>query len=81
MAAPFRKHVKDKNVLDGGGGGGLTFNDVAQALSVEQVLQPGHFLLQLSHQSVVGVLVDDSIAADLLRTVSVPALAKRKRRG
>lgn len=75
---PFKKRVKDNNVL--GVGGGLTLNDVTQALSVEQVLQAGNFLLQLTHQSVVGVLVDDSVAADLLGTVSVPAFAKRNRK-
>lgn len=43
----FKKRVKENNVLDMGGG--LTFNDVTQTLSVKQVLQPGHFLLQLAH--------------------------------
>lgn len=78
MGGTFTKHVK--NVLNGVGS--LTFNDVAQALSIEQVFQARHFLLQLAHQSVVGVLIDDGIAADLLCTVSIPAFAKtnRKRR-
>lgn len=50
----------------------LTVGDVAQTLGVEQVPQPRHLVLQLSDQLVVGVLVDDSVAADLLGPVGVP---------
>lgn len=49
-----------------------TVNDVPKALGVEQVPQPRHLVLQLADQFVVGVLVDDSVAADLLGTVSIP---------
>lgn len=55
---------------------GLTFDDVTQALRVQEVLQTGHLLLQLTHQTVVGVLVDDGVAADLLGAVCVPACAR-----
>lgn len=49
-----------------------TVNDVPEALGVEQVTQTSHLILQLPDELVVGVLIDDSIAADLLGTVSVP---------
>lgn len=49
-----------------------TVNDVPEALGVEKVTQTCHLVLQLPDELVVGVLVDDSIAADLLGTVSVP---------
>jgi len=49
----------------------LTLDDVPQALRVQQLLQAGHLLLQLPHQPVVGVFVDDGVAADLLGSVSV----------
>lgn len=49
-----------------------TVNDVPEALGIEKVTQPCHLVLQLPDEFVVGVLVDDSIAADLLGTVSVP---------
>lgn len=50
----------------------LTLYDVSQALCKQQVLEPSHLLLQLAHQTVVRVLVDDSVAADLFGTVSIP---------
>lgn len=56
--------------------GPLTVNDVTQALGEEEVFQAGHLLLQLAHQSVVGILVDHSVAADLLGAVCVPAGAR-----
>lgn len=49
-----------------------TVNDVPKALGIEQVPQTCHLILELADQFVVGVLVDDGIAADLLGTVSVP---------
>lgn len=51
----------------------LTLDDVSQALGVQQVFEASHLLLQLTHQAVVGVLVDHSIAADLFGAVGVPA--------
>lgn len=51
----------------------LTLNDVPEALGVEEVLQPRHLLFEFAHQPVVGVLVDDGVAADLLGPISVPA--------
>lgn len=50
----------------------LTVGDVPEALGVQQVPQPGHLVLQLSDQLVVGVLVDDGVAADLLGPVGIP---------
>lgn len=50
----------------------LTVNNVPKALGIEEVTQARHLVLQLSDELVVGVLIDDSIAADLLGTVSVP---------
>lgn len=49
-----------------------TVNDVPKALGVEKVTQTCHLVLQLPDELVVGVLIDDSIAADLLGTVSIP---------
>lgn len=48
-----------------------TVNDVPKPLGIEKVTQAGHLILQLPDQLVVGVLVDDSIAADLLSTISI----------
>lgn len=50
----------------------LTLYDVSQALCIQQVFQASHLLLQLTHQTVVGVLVDHSVTADLFGTISVP---------
>lgn len=49
----------------------LTVQDVSQALSAEQLLQSGHFVLQLTHQLIVGILIDNSVAFDVLGSVSV----------
>lgn len=51
----------------------LTVQDVAQSLGAEQVLQSRHFVLQVSYQLVVGVLVDDSVTLDVFSPVSVTA--------
>lgn len=56
----------------------LTLNDVPQALRIQEVLQARHFLLQLTHQPVVGVFIDDSITADLFGAVSVPVRGESK---
>lgn len=48
-----------------------TVNDVPEPLGIEKVTQAGHLVLQLPDQLVVGVLVDDSIAADLLGAVGI----------
>lgn len=53
-----------------------TVNDVSKALGVEKVTQACHLILQLPDELVVGVLINDSIAADLLCTVSVPRKAQ-----
>lgn len=50
----------------------LTLRDVAQALGVEQVAQAGHLVLEFTDELVIGVLVDDGVAADLLGPVGVP---------
>lgn len=55
----------------------LTVQDVSQALGSEQLLQTGHFVLQVTHQLVVGILVDDGVALDVLGSVSVA----RKKKG
>lgn len=49
----------------------LTVQDVSKALSTEQLLQTSHFILQVTHQLVVGVLVDDGVALDVLGSVGV----------
>lgn len=49
----------------------LTVQDVSQALGTEQFLQSGHFILQLTHQLIVGILIDDSITFDVLGSVSI----------
>ena len=49
----------------------LTVQDVSQALGTKQFLQSRHFILQVTHQLVVGILIDDSIAFDVLSTVGV----------
>lgn len=48
-----------------------TVNDVPEPLGIEKVTQAGHLVLQLPDKLVVGVLVDDSIAADLLGAVGI----------
>lgn len=50
----------------------LTLYDVSQALRKQQVFQASHLLLQLTHQTVVGVLVDHGVTADLFGAISVP---------
>ena len=50
----------------------LTIQDIAQALGTEQVFQAADLVLQLAHEFVVGVLVDDGVALDLLGTVCIP---------
>lgn len=57
-------------------GATLTLYDVSQTLSHQQVSEAGHFLLQLTHQTVAGVLVDHSVTADLFSTISVPGRTK-----
>lgn len=54
----------------------LTLYDVSQALCIQQVFEASHLLLQLTHQTVVGVLVDNSVTADLFGTISVTAGTK-----
>lgn len=49
----------------------LTVKDVSQALCTKQFLQSGHFILQFTHQLIVGILIDDSIAFDVLGSVSI----------
>ena len=63
--APEQRAPSKKGVV-------LTLNDVPQALGQQQVSEPRHLVLQLPHQPVVGVLVDHSVAADLLGPVRVP---------
>lgn len=57
----------------------LTVQDVAKALGTEQLLQTSHFFLQVTHQLVVGILIDDSIAFDVLSSVSVAKKTKNKK--
>lgn len=57
----------------------LTVGDVPETLGVQQVPQPGHLVLQLADQLVVGVLVDDRVAADLLGPVGIPGQQKERR--
>lgn len=49
----------------------LTVQDVSQALGTEQLLQSSDFILQVTHQLVVGILIDDSIAFNVLSSVGV----------
>lgn len=49
-----------------------TINDVPEALGIEKVTQACNLILQLPDKLVVGVLINDGIAADLLCTVSIP---------
>ncbi len=49
----------------------LTVQDVSQALGTEQFLQSSHFILQVTHQLIVGILIDDSIAFDVLSSVGI----------
>lgn len=49
----------------------LTVQNVSKALGTEQLLQTSHFVLQVTHQLVVGILVDDGVALDVLGSVSV----------
>ena len=50
----------------------LTLDDVSQALCIQQVSEASNLLLQLAHQTVVGVLVDHGVTADLFGAISVP---------
>lgn len=54
----------------------LTLYDVSQALCIQQVLEASHLLFQLTHQTVVGVLVDHGVAADLFGTIGIPGGTK-----
>ena len=54
----------------------LTINDVTQALGEEEIFQTRHLLLQLADQSVVGILVDDGVAANLFGAVCVPVCVR-----
>lgn len=54
----------------------LTLDYVSQPLCVQQVFETCHFLFQLTHQAVVGVLIDHSVATDLFGTVSIPKWTK-----
>lgn len=56
----------------------LTIQDVSKALGTEQLLQTSHFVLQVTHQLVVGILVDDGVALDVLGSVSI---ARKNRSG
>jgi len=49
----------------------LTVQDVSQTLGMEKFLQSSHFILQVTHQLIVGILIDDSIAFDVLSSVSI----------
>lgn len=49
----------------------LTVQNVSEALRAEQLLQTSHFILQVTHQLIVGILVDDSVAFDVLSPVGV----------
>lgn len=55
----------------GGAVSRLTVQDVPEALGTEQLLQPRHLVLQLPYQFGIGVLVDDSVALDLLGSVRI----------
>lgn len=54
----------------------LTLNDVSQTLRIQQVFKASHFFFELAHQAVVGVLIDNSVAADLFGTVGVPEVTE-----
>lgn len=62
----FAKYVRNLKRVE------LTLDDVTQALRIQEVLQPRHLVLQLTHQSVVGIFVYDGVTADLFGTVSIP---------
>lgn len=49
----------------------LTVQDVPKALSTEQFLQSSNLILQVAHQLIIGILIDDSIAFDVLGSVSI----------
>lgn len=51
----------------------LTVNNISQPLGTQEILEPCHLLLQLPHQLGVGILIDDSIAFNLLCTISISA--------
>ena len=59
------------------GPAGLTVQDVSQALGAEQVLQSSHLILQVTHQLVVGVLVDHRVTLDVLGAVRVAVEEQR----
>ncbi len=50
----------------------LTLDDVTQALGIEEVLQTGHLIFQLTHQTVIRIFIDHSITTDLLSPVCIP---------
>ena len=58
--------------------GTLTFDYVSQTLRIQQVFEASHFLFELTHQPVVGVLIDNSVAADMFVTISIPEATKIK---
>lgn len=50
----------------------LTLYDVSQALGIQQVFEASHLLLQLTHQTVVGIFIDHSVAANLFGAIGIP---------
>jgi hypothetical protein len=55
----------------------LTVSDIAKTLGIQQVSQPGHLILQFSNQLVVGVFIDDGIAADLFGPICISGQQKK----
>lgn len=47
-------------------------------MGTEQFLQSGHFILEVTHQLIVGILINDSIAFDVLGPVSVTKIKIKK---
>lgn len=56
---------------------GLTLNDVTQSLGIQQVFQARHLLFELTHQSVIRILIDDGVTANLFGTVGIPKDKKK----
>lgn len=48
-----------------------TIYDISQALGIQQVSEASHFIFKFSDQLVVGILINDSIASDLLSTICI----------
>lgn len=57
----------------------LTVQNVSKSLGTKQLLEARHFILEVTHQLVVGILVDDGITFDILSSVGIAVEENNKK--